>query len=314
MDRLTVLCFAGTYALALLAALAGFAAPRLRGGAERAAAIGRVAMIGLTTLGLAVHTAYLANLAIDRRGVPLTTAFESRLALAWVLAAIALYLLGRAGRPTAAGAVLLALVLAVLAVADLWTPRGEVLAGWPGPRSSRPAWLTFWGTVHGVFLTLGAVCTFLAFAFGLMYLAQSRRLKLKQLPGKGFALPSLEQSERWNRAAITLAFPLLTAGLLIGVVLVVASRRAGGMPLGWTDPKVLSTLALWLVFAALLHARYRPEWRGRRVMILTLVAFGLLTFSMLGVGLILPTAHVGLPGDEPNAADARTADAAGRSR
>ena len=61
--------------------------------------------------------------------------------------------------------------------------------------------------------------------------------------------------------------------------------------LGWTDPKVLSTGALWLVFAALLHARYRPEWRGQRVMLLTVVAFGFLIFSLVGVGLLLPTAH-----------------------
>ena len=33
--------------------------------------------------------------------------------------------------------------------------------------------MAFWGTVHGVFLLAGAVSTCLAFAAGLMYLAQS---------------------------------------------------------------------------------------------------------------------------------------------
>ena len=65
----------------------------------------------------------------------------------------------------------------------------------------------------------------MAFAAGLMYLVQSNRLKHKRRPRFGFALPSLEQSERLNRGAITLAFPLLTFGLLIGVVLDLAVRR-----------------------------------------------------------------------------------------
>ncbi len=286
MDRLTVLCFAGTYALALAAELARFAA-KLRDGVRR------YATVGLTALGWLVHTVYLANLAIEKKAVPVTTPFESLIVLAWVLAAIGLYLMVHAGgsRPTAAGPVVLTLVLAVLTVAGRWTARvGSVWPGW-----SERGWLTFWGTLHGLFLLLGAVSTCLAFVFGLMYLAQSRRLKHKRMPGQGVALPSLEQSERWNRAAITMAFPLLTAGLLIGVGLIVATARSGGAPLGWTDPKVLSTLALWIVFAGLLHARYRPEWRGRRVMVLTVVAFLFLVFAMVAVGLILPTAHRGLP-------------------
>jgi ABC-type uncharacterized transport system permease subunit len=127
-----------------------------------------------------------------------------------------------------------------------------------------------------------------------MYLVQSNRLKHKRPPRFGLALPSLEQSERLNRAAIIVAFPLLTAGLLIGLVLTVAVRRATGASIGWTDPKVVSTLVMWLVFAVLLHARFRPAMRGRRVMILTAVAFLFLAFSLFGLDLLrIPTAHGG---------------------
>ena len=85
-------------------------------------------------------------------------------------------------------------------------------------------------------------------------------------------------------------------GLLIGVVLGLASPSPNAMRLSWADPKVLSALAMWLVFAVLLHARYRPEMRGRRVMWLTAVAFGFLVFSWVGVeALRLPTAHHGVP-------------------
>ena len=82
--------------------------------------------------------------------------------------------------------------------------------------------------------------------------------------------------------------------MLIGVLLNLASQREGAGVLRWSDPKVVFTGASWLVFAALLHARYRPEWRGKRVMLLTVVAFGFMIFTLVGVDLLLKTAH-GVP-------------------
>ncbi len=130
-----------------------------------------------------------------------------------------------------------------------------------------------------------------------MFLAQSHRLKQKRPPRFGFALPSLEQSERVNRAAITIAFPFLTAGLVVGLALEVAAEHAGMPRIGWTDPKVVSGVAMWLVFAVLLHARFRPEMRGRRVMLLTIVAFVSLAVATIGVDLLHISSH-GAPRSE----------------
>ena len=65
--------------------------------------------------------------------------------------------------------------------------------------------------------------------------------------------------------------------------------------LEWLDPKVISTFALWAVSGGLLFARYRPDWQGRPVMVLTVLAFAVLAFALVGVGLVLPTRH-GSPG------------------
>ncbi len=40
---------------------------------------------------------------------------------------------------------------------------------------------------------------------------------------------------------------------------------------------------MWLVFAVLLHARFRPAMRGRSMMMLTIVAFAFLVFTWVGV-------------------------------
>ena len=275
MDRLTVLCFAGTYGLALLAELARFVVR---------STTRWYLTVGLTALAWTVQTAYLVNLAWTNHDVPVTTPFESLLVLSWIFAAVGLYLMARAPKPVAVGTFILPVVLALTTVAGTSIPRQ---ADW---ETFHGGWTTFWGSVHGVFLLAGAVSTCVAFAAGMMYLAQSNRLKHKRSSRFEFGLPSLETSERLNRGAITLAFPLLTFGLLIGMVLSLAGRGSGAP--GWTDPKVISALAMWLVFAVLLHARYRPAFRGRAVMVLTIVAFAFMVFTWVGVEVLhLPTAH-----------------------
>ena len=211
MLRLEVLCFAGTYGLALLSELARFV--------TRSAARWYLT-VGLTALGWLVQTAYLADLSWSQHKVPVTTVFESLLVLSWIMALIGLYLMVRSPRQVAVGLFVLPLVLALVLLAGRFASRTAQWDEWRGATA-------FWGSVHGVFLLAGAVSTCVAFAAGLMYLVQSNRLKHKRRPRFGFSLPSLEQSERLNRGAITLAFPLLTFGLLIGVILDLAVRRRG---------------------------------------------------------------------------------------
>ena len=285
MDRLSVLCFGGTYGLALLCDLARFAV-RWPGRWW--------ATLGLTSLAWVVQTAYLGNLALTTHQLPVTTVFESMIVLSWVLAGVGLYLIVRSPKPVAVGVFMLPLVLALIVIAGFWAPRADwVRAGW-GQAA------VFWGTAHGILYLIGAVGSCVGAAAGLMYLAQARRLKRKRPPRFGFNLPSLEQSERVNRAAITVAFPFLTAGLVVGLLLEAAAGHSGRERIGWTDPKVVSGVAMWMVFAALLHARFRPEMRGRRVMLLTIIAFVSLALATIGVDLLHITSH-GVPRDRDSA-------------
>ena len=73
-----------------------------------------------------------------------------------------------------------------------------------------------------------------------------------------------------NRRAILWAFPLLTLGLVVGLTM---SLQQDALRDGWTSPKVLSALGLWLVFAILLYLRYGAHVRGRQVALLTIFAF-----------------------------------------
>ena len=220
--------------------------------------------IGFGAAGLLAHTIYLVV-----EHPPLAWQFGWMLFLAWILTIVYLYRAIHYPR-LAWGVFMLPLVLGLVGLAT-------VLGRPPEDTDSLPAGLSpqderFWGLVHAGFLFCAAVGMCVAFLASLMYLFQARRLRAKVPPGKGLHLLSLERLEEMNRRAISLAFPMLTVGMLLGAVLM---TRVASL-LAWTDPRVLSTGILWIAFAVLFHLRYGRQLRGRQVAVGTIAAFALL--------------------------------------
>jgi ABC-type uncharacterized transport system permease subunit len=144
-----------------------------------------------------------------------------------------------------------------------------------------PAWLSgdrFWGAVHGTLLLLAAVGVSVAFLASVMYLIQARRLRNKVNPTTVVPMLSLERLETMNRRGINLAFPLLTAGLLVGSLLL---RNEHGSTENWLSLKVLSTAGLWVVFLVLLYLRYGVHVPGRRLAWLSIAAFALMLVALI---------------------------------
>jgi ABC-type transport system involved in cytochrome c biogenesis permease subunit len=274
VDRITIFCFGASYTVALVLELVQLLGPR---------AVPRLLALAFGGAGLLAHTLYLLV-----RPLSLSSQVGSLLFLAWILAVF--YLYGSIHhRRLAWGVFVLPLVLALTALGSR-----ETLSP-----SSEPGWLPdvdalrgerFWGLLHGTLLLLAAAGVCVGFLASVMYLVQASRLRAKIPPGQGLRLLSLERLEEMNRRAIILAFPLLTAGVLIGIVLIL--QAGTDSPLNWTDPKILSTAVLWLVFAILLYLRYGFHLRGRRVALLTIAAFFLLLFT-------LATSHTSMPGGGP---------------
>ncbi|MBP1720445.1 MAG: cytochrome c biosis protein, partial [Deltaproteobacteria bacterium] len=50
-------------------------------------------------------------------------------------------------------------------------------------------------------------------------------------------------------------------------------------------------LITWFVYAVFLHARFTREWRGKRTAILSLIGFGAVVFTYLGVNYVLSGLH-----------------------
>jgi ABC-type uncharacterized transport system permease subunit len=67
---------------------------------------------------------------------------------------------------------------------------------------------------------------------------------------------------------------------------------AGSRLREWSDPRILTTVILWLVFAIVLYLRYGYHLRGRHVALLTIMAFALLLLTLV-------TQHSFAPGGTP---------------
>jgi ABC-type transport system involved in cytochrome c biogenesis permease subunit len=249
MERVTTLCFIASYALALGLELLHQFRPR---------AVFRLLGLVCGAAGFVAQTIFLA---VDPP--PLAWRYGWLLFLGWIL--VIFYLAGSLHhRRQAWGVFVLPLVLALLGLGIAFGPDPTVA------RTTRSL-QDLWGALHAALIFLAAIGVCVGFLASLMYLFQARRLRSKALPGKGLRLLSLERLEVMNRRAIDLAFPLLTAGLLLGALIMFQDRLPG-----WTDPRVLGAGVLWVAFAVLSYLRYGHHLRGRQVAVLTIVTFVLL--------------------------------------
>jgi cytochrome c-type biogenesis protein CcsB len=145
---------------------------------------------------------------------------------------------------------------------------------------------SYWLPIHATLSFAGETVLSLAFAAGVLYLIQEARIKRKN-PGEiSRRLPSLETLDDVNYLALSLGFPLLTAGIITGSVW---ASYAWGSYWSW-DPKETWSLITWLIYAALLHQRMNVGWRGRRAAIMAIIGFASVVFTFVGVNL-LPGLH-----------------------
>jgi ABC-type transport system involved in cytochrome c biogenesis permease subunit len=259
IDKISLFCFGASYAVALVLELIQLFWPR---------PVQRLLAALFAGGGLLAHTLFLAV-----QHPSLRDPYGSLLFLAWILAVF--YLYGSIHhRRFAWGIFVLPVLLCIVILAEL--------SGRPSDNASQ-SWDLFpldgemlWRILHIACFILAAVGVCVAFVASVMYLVQARRLKAKVLPGQGLRLLSLERLEEMNRRAITWAFPLLTAGLLIGTV----QMWYEGLR-EWADSRILTTILLWLVFAIVLYLRYGYQLRGRRVALLTIMAFALLLLTLI---------------------------------
>src|SRR5690606_13342987 len=109
-----------------------------------------------------------------------------------------------------------------------------------------------------------------------------RGLKRRRPLARRLPLPSLEALDRVNRVALALGFPLLTLGVVTGVLWNEAERGrplAGGLHETWT-------VVAWLIYLGLVVLRFVGHQGARQAAASALAGFAFLVFAVIGVGLV----------------------------
>ena len=141
--------------------------------------------------------------------------------------------------------------------------------------------------LHTLCSLLSYVAFLIAFISALLFLAQERQLKRKHMGMLFHRLPPLGTLDRINFAAIGVGFGLLSLGVICGFV---SSWLRFGSWWRW-DPKELLTIAMWAAYLVLWIIRARASLRGRKVALLSILGFGLVLLTFLGVSRLVPSWH-----------------------
>ncbi len=216
---------------------------------------------------LVLHAAFLVSRGVQARGLPIETRLDSASLFLWVTAIV--FLLASRPYRLEGTAPLFWPIHAIGAVA-MWLLASNA----PAARGSLER---FWLLLHLLPVYIGYAGFAVAAGAGLTYLLQERLLRRKGPGAVWRRFPSLETLERLDRAALSLGFPMLTLGLVFGVLW--AGRSSALLGRAWyADPKVVGGFVVWLFYAAVLHVRLFARLRGRRAALLTIVGF-LLTLA-----------------------------------
>jgi len=172
--------------------------------------------------------------------------------LSWLgLLLVVAFLLLAVRAHTVAFGIFLLPVAVLLAIVPAFHPGHETLA--------YPQLRTGWLLLHIALLLAAYAALFISLIASLLYLIQERRLKQK-LSAPASRLPPLETLDQIALKALLFGLPCMTAGLLIGSI--VALETMG--PSFFADPKVLLSLAIWIVYMLMIFIRRHSGLRGRR--------------------------------------------------
>ncbi len=217
---------------------------------------------GLAVAAALAHMAAVGLRCIELKHAPFTNPAESLSALAWMvslayLAAEVLWRLSAAG-PFALGLSFLLVTLAGFAPAE---------RGVPDPLLSSNV-----VSLHIISILAAFGAFALAFCCAVLYLIEHHILKSKHGLAWLKRLPPLLTVETAAFSLVAFGFPLLTLGVLAGLIV----AASGGMGRGWqTDTHALLAYAVWIIYGLYLLARLRANWPPVRTSYVLLVGLAL---------------------------------------
>ena len=212
--------------------------------------------------------------------VPLSNFYESLIFFAWAIVLLYMLMEWRL-KNRSLGVFVLPVAFLLMAFASISTNINSQI------EPLIPALQSNWLTGHVLTCFLGYAAFTVAFALGIMFFLKRWVASGKKETNIFFQfLPGEDIIDELMYQCVVLGFVFLTLGIVTGSAW---AHYAWGSYWSW-DPKETWSLITWLIYALMLHARHVRGWRGKRMAIMTIIGFGCVLFTYLGVNL-LPGLH-----------------------
>lgn len=142
-------------------------------------------------------------------------------------------------------------------------------------------------STHVSLALLGYAAFVVGAAYAFLFLQLYRDLKAGRFSTFYGKLPPLEALEKMMIGALSVGFITLTGAVATGAFW--AERLYHN---AWLhDPKILITLATWVLYAAALALRRLQRWQGRQTALASLAGLGAILFSLVAVNFFFTDFH-----------------------
>jgi len=223
------------------------------------------------------HLAYLVALTFEWRQFPAATVSQALSIVAFAVAVVYVFVEWH-GRARSTGFWLVSLVFFFQLLSSVLTrPRPPDRAIFHDP----------FFAVHVSLALLGYAAFVVGAGYAFLFLQLYRDLKAGRFSTFYGKLPPLEVLEKMMLGALFVGFVTLTGAVVTGAVWAERLYHNAWM----RDPKILFTLATWVLYAAALLLRRLRRWQGRQTALASLAGFGAILFSLVAVNFFFTDFH-----------------------
>ena len=246
-------------------------------------------LLPIVSLAVCLEAVLLIFRAIAIKAVPLTGLFESMIVLTIVFSLVFLFF-SIAIRQVWFGSVMVWVILIMILMAGVVAKP----ASQPRPIAATP-----WAIAHGIAMVLSGALIVFAMANAFLYLFGASRLKQKKVTKVLGRVPNLEKLKKLNLFGLKGCFVSMTFGLASGLGLAIVKSTAIQMSiLDWlTDAKIVLIIVSWILLAVVLILHRLVALRGKATAYITMAAFFLILFAIIGTAVLCSTKHDFTGGD-----------------
>lgn len=228
----------------------------------------------LLLAGFVLHTVAMFERGFRLNRCPIHNLYEATAFVMWTMVA-AYLVVGLWSRLRFLGAFASPLLFAI-----------GVFALMPGldELNSKPAFTSGWLSLHVALFVLAYAAFGLSSVAGLMYLTQERDLKAHKLRAVFSLMPPIQRLDIVAGRLLLGGFIFLTAALFVSAV---GFKQMSGVNFV-SDPKILWSLFVWLLYLALVIMRWRFSQGGRRFAWGSIAGFIFVLLTFWGSSLLSP--------------------------